>query len=176
MLNMKWPIIFCYMITRTYMVLMTVVYSTQCLPNNFLHTSLFHTIEEVIVKQNQAKKYMYTNTTFSKHSSHPLGCASSSLSTVCSQNSNTRWSFLFRRNTSSRLTRFPCLSCYYKERREVPVMLLIIMNMKCKQEKKWWLVNHAFSSNSKKKKSCIPQLYDSNACTPTTTDGEGAST
>ena len=45
---------------------------------------------------------------------HPLGFASSSFKTVWSQNSNTIWSFLFRRNTSNKFTRFGCFSCYKK--------------------------------------------------------------
>ncbi len=39
---------------------------------------------------------------------YPFGCFSSSLRTVLSQNSKTRWSFRFRRKTSIRLTRFGC--------------------------------------------------------------------
>ncbi len=46
-----------------------------------------------------------------KGESHPLGFLSSSLSTVRSQYSKTRWSFLFLLKTSSRLTRFGCFSC-----------------------------------------------------------------
>lgn len=42
---------------------------------------------------------------------YPRGCLSSSLRTVCSQNSNTKCSRLFLLNTSSRLTRFTCFSC-----------------------------------------------------------------
>ncbi len=42
---------------------------------------------------------------------YPRGCLSSSLRTVCSQNSNTKWSRLFLLKTSSRLTRFTCFSC-----------------------------------------------------------------
>ena len=42
---------------------------------------------------------------------YPRGCLSSSLRTVCSQNSNTKWSRLFLLNTSSRLTKFTCFSC-----------------------------------------------------------------
>lgn len=44
-------------------------------------------------------------------SAYPRGCLSSSLRTVCSQNSNTKWRRLFLLNTSSRLTRFTCFSC-----------------------------------------------------------------
>lgn len=36
---------------------------------------------------------------------------SSSLRTVCSQNSKTKWSLLFLLNTSRRLTRFTCFNC-----------------------------------------------------------------
>lgn len=46
-----------------------------------------------------------------RNTTHPLGWRSSSVSTVWSQYSNTRWSFRLRRNTSIRFTRFPCLSC-----------------------------------------------------------------
>lgn len=42
------------------------------------------------------------------NSGQPCGNFSSSASTVWSQNSNTRCSFLFRRKTSSRLTKFGC--------------------------------------------------------------------
>lgn len=42
---------------------------------------------------------------------HPLGWRSSSLRTVWSQYSKTRWSFRLRRNTSIRFTRLECFSC-----------------------------------------------------------------
>lgn len=51
-----------------------------------------------------------TKPTLSRHT-HPLGWRSSSLSTVWSQYSNTRWSFRLRRNTSIRFTRLACFSC-----------------------------------------------------------------
>lgn len=47
----------------------------------------------------------------SEPQTYPRGCLSSSLSTVCSQNSNTKCSRLFLLKTSSRLTRFTCFSC-----------------------------------------------------------------
>lgn len=53
---------------------------------------------------------------FPHNGAHPLGRLSSSLSTVWSQYSKTRCSFLFRLNTSSRFTRLPCLSCCKKGR------------------------------------------------------------
>ena len=43
---------------------------------------------------------------------YPRGCFSSSLRTVKSQNSKTKWSFFLRRNTSIKFTRFGCFSCY----------------------------------------------------------------
>lgn len=51
-----------------------------------------------------------------QNTTHPLGWRSSSVSTVWSQYSNTRWSFRLRRNTSIRFTRLPCLSCCKKNR------------------------------------------------------------
>ena len=59
--------------------------------------------------------YLHRHTPFTIiRETHPLGLASSSFNTVRSQNSNTIWSFLFRRNTSNKFTRFGCFSCYKK--------------------------------------------------------------
>lgn len=49
---------------------------------------------------------------------HPLGWRSSSLRTVWSQYSNTRWSFRLRRNTSIRFTRLACFSCCNEEKQQ----------------------------------------------------------
>lgn len=44
--------------------------------------------------------------------SYPLGCLSSSFSTVWSTYSNTRWRRFLRRNTSIKFTRFGCFNCW----------------------------------------------------------------
>ena len=50
--------------------------------------------------------------------SYPLGCFSSSLSTVRSQYSKTRCSFFLRRKTSIKLTRFGCFNCWKEEEKK----------------------------------------------------------
>ncbi len=66
---------------------------------------------------------------------YPRGCLSSSLRTVCSQNSNTKWSRLFLLKTSSRLTRFTCFSCckanrdYSLNKEKQWVLVSIILNI-----------------------------------------------
>ena len=114
---------------------MTIMNSMECLPNYFLDCHFFYPGNENIGKLTFTESGVPSSQT--RMLTHPLGLASSSFNTVWSQNSNTIWSFLFRRNTSNKFTRFGCLRVYKKILLDIYSTVTFSHTIARKQTNKW---------------------------------------